>query len=212
MRFIKRILSGKRVLLLMGAPSYHDQVYHYAELAGILCYEGGLDVRITQDLNVLNPPELAQYDAVMNWSTFAEPTEDQVQALLDAIKSGTGFFGLHGATATFWNNQAYLDMIGSKFKVHDPFKTFMVRIEDDEHPITSRFSDFPIEDELYELEGDLSSLTVLASAEGHPLLYTKNYGKGRVHYNALGHDWRALQNASLRQLILEGLAWVLKLS
>ncbi len=226
-----------RALLLMGGPDYHNQAFHYAELAGILSGEGGVDLRITDDLGVLNPQDLAPYQVVINWSTFVQPTADQVQSLLDVVDGGTGFLGLHGATATFWNSSAYLSMLGSRFLRHDPYKKFLVEIDDSSHPITRGIQSFEIEDELYELGGKVSEfaqfaesvnqgnpyggeartlgegplamdITVLASSEGHPLLYSRMFGKGRVHYNALGHDTRALANPNYRQLVLQALEWV----
>jgi len=220
----------------MGGAEYHNKPFHYAELAGILAGEAKADVRITDDLAVLNPAELAQYRVIANWSTFVQPNSDQVQALLDAIAGGAGFLSLHGGAATFWNSAPYLTMLGSRFVRHDPFKQFMVSIDDREHPITLGINDFTVEDELYELGGKVAEFAalaagvttgrsnselralgdgplspdvhVLASAEGHPLLYVKTYGRGRVHYNALGHDTQALQNPSYRRLLAQGLAWV----
>jgi type 1 glutamine amidotransferase len=229
-------LAKLKALLLMGGPDYHNEVFHFAELAGILSGEAGVDLRITDDLDVLNPDTLAQYQVLINWSTFVNPTPEQVQALLDAIDGGLGFLGLHGATTTFWNSAPYLNMIGSRFLRHDPYKKFLVEISSEAHPITHGISDFEVEDELYELGGDVSQfhilaesvqqgrpfsetatvgegplqpgIKVLASAEGHPLLYSKTYGRGRIHYNALGHDTKALSNPNYRKLVIQALNWV----
>ncbi len=227
-----------RALLLVGGPDYHNQPEHYAELAGILAGEGGIDLRITADLDTLNPTTLAEYDAVINWSTFVQPTPAQVDALLAAIEGGLGFFAIHGGSATFWNSAPYLTMLGSRFIQHDPYKEFLVEIDDPTHPITAGIQNFLIEDELYEQggkvddfvafaaavtaqspyggevkslgEGPLSNdIQILASAEGHPLVYVREWGKGRVHYNALGHDGKALTNPNFRTLVLQGYAWVI---
>jgi type 1 glutamine amidotransferase len=226
-----------RALLLMGGPDYHDQPAHYAELAGILAGEARADLRITTDLEALTPENLANSDAVINWSTFLQPTPAQVDTLLVAVEGGLGFFGIHGGSATFWNSAPYLTMLGSRFLRHDPYKSFRVEIVDRAHPITQGVEDFQVEDELYELGGKIEEfetfaaavddkspyggdvkalgegplgdgIDVLASAEGHPLLYVKTYGKGRVHYNALGHDERALTHPAFRRLVTQGLAWV----
>lgn len=229
-------MPSPRVLLLMGGPDYHDQPFHYAELAGILAGEAGADVRLTTDLAVLTPTVLADYPVIASFCTFREPTPAQVDALLGAIAGGAGFLALHGASATFWNSAPYLQMLGSRFIKHDPFKRFTVDIDDPAHPITAGVTAFEIEDELYELGGKsedfpalasalaagqaardlrhlgdgplLADCRVLASAEGHPLLYVKQVGRGRIHYNALGHDARALTHPAYRQLLRQGLAWV----
>ena len=225
-----------RALLLVGGPDYHNRPFHAAELAGILVGEAGCDLRITDDLSVLEPGELGRHQVVVNWSTFVRPTEEQVGALLAAVEGGTGLLGIHGATATFWNSPAYLRALGSRFVRHDPYKLFRVDIDDPTHPITAGVESFEVEDELYELGGDFAGFDklaeglaagrpnselrqfgegplppdtrVLASAEGHPLLYVRHHGKGRVHYNALGHDMKALAHPSFRQLVRQGLAWV----
>ena len=58
-------------------------------------------------------------------------------------------------------------------------------------------------------EGPLAvDIHVLASAEGFPMLYVRERGKGRVHYNALGHDEKALKHPSFRRLVIQGLDWV----
>lgn len=225
-----------RALLLMGdAHGLHDQPLHYAELAGILAGEAGADVRITRDLDVLNPGELERLDVIVNWTTFLEATAEQVQALLESVRGGTGFVALHGGNATFWNRPEYLQMLGSRWIYHEPIRRFSVRIEQPSHPIVEGVSEFEIEDELFEIGGDTSQfeaftegfrergwaedvvrlgagplppdVTVLASAEGWPLVYTKMFGRGRVHYNALGHDERALRNDSYRRLVAQGVLW-----
>lgn len=231
-------MSQVRALLLMGGPDYHNLPVHYAELAGILAGEAGLDLRITSDLAVLNPQTLSDYQVIINGSTFVQPTPEQVDALLAAINGGTGFFGIHGGSATFWNSAPYLTMLGSRFLKHDPYKSFLVEVSPVPHPITNGVTDFQIEDELYELggkteefvafanamsagepyagdvaalgEGDLSpDIQILASAEGHPLLYATRFGRGRVHYNALGHDSKSLEHPAFRQLVRQGVEWVI---
>ena len=232
-------MTRPRVLLLIGGAEYHNRPFHVAELAGVLAGEAGVDLRITDDLSVLSRQTLADFQAVVNWSTFVKPSPEQVGALIAAVEGGLGLFGLHGGNATFWNSAEYLAMLGSRFVRHDPYKLFRVEIDDPAHPITDGVEPFEVEDELYELGGDVAGfralaegvaqgrpngelrsfgagplgpdLHVLASAEGHPLLYVRSFGRGRVHYNALGHDTKALTHPSFRRLVRQGLAWVAKL-
>ncbi len=201
-------MSKKKVLLLVGGPDYHDTPETRTAIKAPL--DSAFDVTMTDDLNMLNPETLSDYDVIVNFSTFLEPTEEQVNALLSAVENGKGFVGIHGATATFWNAPEYLKMIGGKFIVHDEFKPFTVNFsvrEIESHPITEGMEDFTIEDELYIIEGDLTQWHILARAEGHPIIYTKAWGKGRVYSNALGHDTRALNHPSFQALLVRGVEW-----
>jgi len=151
------------------------------------------------------------------------------------VADGRGFLALHGGAATFWNSAAYLQLLGSRFIRHDPYKQFTVNITVRSHPITAGLEDFEVDDELYVLGGEVDDfpafagaiaagrparelrelgegplrpeLQVLAEAEGKPMLYIKSHGRGRVHYNALGHDTKALQHPSYRRLLRQALAW-----
>jgi type 1 glutamine amidotransferase len=200
-----------RVLLLVGGASYHDQPEHRETLSEFI--GANFSLTMTDDLGILNHEDLSEHDVFVNYTTFAEPPEEQVSALLEAVKGGKGFVGIHGATATFWNFPAYLDMIGGKFITHDPNKEFVVNVKGavTPHPITSGIEDFRIQDELYIIEGNITKWEIIARAEGHPILFNKKYGKGRVHNNALGHDRQALSNPSFQKLVISGIAWAANL-
>ena len=198
-----------KVLLLVGGADYHDQPEHRKILSAFIGAE--FNLTMTDNLEVLIPGTLDNYDVVVNYTTFVEPTDEQVGTLLDAVKGGKGFVGIHGATATFWNSPAYLEMIGGKFIAHDVNKEFLVQISDARavvpHPITKGVDNFTIQDELYIIEGDITRWEILARAEGHAVIFNKTYGKGRIHNNALGHDARALNHLSFQRLVNNGIAW-----
>jgi type 1 glutamine amidotransferase len=198
-----------KVLLLVGGAKYHDMPEHREILSDFIGTE--FDLTMTDDMGVLSPDSLDAYDVIVNFTTFVEPTDEQVGALLEAVKGGKGFVGIHGATATFWNSPGYVDMVGGKFSYHDPNKEFLVQMGTAKrvvpHPITEGVKDFTIQDELYIIEGDMTKWQALARAEGHIVLFNKMYGKGRVHNNALGHDGRALNNPAFQALVINGIKW-----
>ena len=198
-----------KVLLLVGGSEYHDQPRHRQILSEFIGAK--FDLTMTDDLGILNPDTLGIYNVIVNYTTFVNPTEKQVEALLDAVRKGKGFVGIHGATATFWNSPAYLDMIGGKFITHDPNKEFLVQTRTAgaviPHPITKDIDDFMIQDELYIIEGDINQWEILTRAEGHPIIFNKMFVNGRIHNNALGHDDKALSNPSFQKLIINGITW-----
>lgn len=165
---------------------------------------------------MLNPRDLAGFDVILNYSTGLQPGDDQTAALLGAVEAGTGFVGLHGATTTFVNQPSYLAMVGARFRRHDPLKRFTIQFVDRDHPISAGLDDYEHEDELYELTADfvnrdnvlpLTGIRVLAEADGHPMVYVKPYGAGRVAYLASGHDRRALSHPTYRVLFTRAVAW-----
>lgn len=212
--------SAPRALLLMGQPpeqrQFHNQPEHWGLLAEHL-RAAELSTRvITDDLSILNPRDLAGFDVLLNYSSGLQPTDEQTAALLGAIEAGTGFVGLHGATAGFVNQPAYLAMLGARFRRHDPLKHFTIHFVDRDHPISAGLDDYEHDDELYELTADvvnrdnvvpLSGVRVLAEADGHPMVYVKTCGAGRVAYLASGHDRRALSCPTYRTLFTRAVAW-----
>ena len=67
-------------------------------------------------------------------------------------------------------------------------------------------ADFEVEDERYERKDVDPELRVLARSEGHPSVYVKSYGAGRVCYLAPGHDRRSLAHP-YAQLVRQAIAW-----
>jgi type 1 glutamine amidotransferase len=200
-----------RALLLLGQvgeKQFHNTPDHWSALAALL---RGLDLQtrvISDDVADLNPDDLSRFDVILNYSTAYEPSSDQVDALLEAIRRGVGFVGLHAATATFKGSLAYFQMIGGRFVKHPPFGRFTVEITDSTHPVTRGMATFDVEDERYELTDLADGLRVLAHNEGHPMVYATEYGQGRVCYIALGHDRRSLTSPEYAQLLTQAVEWV----
>jgi type 1 glutamine amidotransferase len=200
-----------RAFLLMGQATsggrqFHNQPEHWALLSGIL-RSAHLEARvISDDLADLTSANLARFDVILNFSTDLEPSDAQLDALLGAVRGGAGYVGLHAATATFRGREPYHELVGSWFNRHDPIKRFRVEI-DNGHPVTAGVPSFETEDELYELRDVLPDCHVLASAEGWPQVYVREYGAGRVAYVAPGHDRRTLERAEYSQLVHQAIAW-----
>ena len=218
--------AAPRALLLLGQTpeqtrQFHNQPEHWGLLAEHL-RAADLSVRtVTDDLGALTPANLAAYDVLLNFSTGLDPTPEQVDALLAAVRDGAGFVGLHAATATFLGYPDYLRMVGGRFRRHDPIKRFTIHFVDTDHPITAGLEDYDHEDELYELTADvvdrqndvpLKDVRVLAEAEGHPMVYVKDFGAGRVVYLASGHDRRSLGQPTYATLFTRAVAWAARRS
>jgi type 1 glutamine amidotransferase len=206
-----------RVLLLVGGAHYHDQPEHREALSRIL--DSRFDLRMSgYAARTLTAENLEGYDVVADYTSWWEPRREEYLALLQAVMGGKGFACLHPATGTFMNSSAYHDMVGASFVYHDPNKVFKVQFGErehfgtgelllEEHPITEGMEDFEVQDELFVVQGDMTRWHILARAEGHPVVWTKRYGAGRVFCTALGHDYRSLDHPSVQTLYVRGIEW-----
>ena len=187
----------------------------------ILVSSGKFDVKISEDAGVLESSgSLRRYDliflALYNAKT---PTLNDVakENLLDFVKGGKGFAVAHLASASFKEWDEFKKLCGRCWVMgrsgHGPRGVFKVKITDKANPITKGLEDFEADDELYaKLEGD-SPINVLAEADSdwskktEPLVFTLNYGQGRVFHETFGHDARAMSNPSVQKIIQRGCEW-----
>jgi type 1 glutamine amidotransferase len=103
---------------------------------------------------------------------------------------------------------------------HGPMQPFQIVVRNPDHPITKGLPEkfMHVPDELYGwLRGPAKNLTVLATAfapkekggagEHEPILFTVNYGKGRVFQNALGHTAKELKSVAFIVTFQRGVEW-----
>ncbi|MCF7976325.1 MAG: ThuA domain-containing protein [Phycisphaerae bacterium] len=104
---------------------------------------------------------------------------------------------------------------------HGPQHPFQIVRRNSTHPIMQGLPDkwMHVSDELYsKLRGPAENMTLLATAyadpakggtgENEPMLFTINYGKGRVFHNALGHGPDQLTCVCCITLLTRGTEWV----
>lgn len=103
---------------------------------------------------------------------------------------------------------------------HGPSQPFQVVVREPNHPITQGLPSafMHVSDELYGwLRGPAKNLTVLATAfapkdkggadEHEPVLFTVQYGKGRIFTNALGHTPKELASVAFIATFQRGAEW-----
>jgi type 1 glutamine amidotransferase len=188
----------------------------------ILMNTGKFMVKVSEDPLILeSEAALKNYDAIV-FTIFSRqmpnlPGQAQ-ENLLNYVKGGKGFFVQHLASASFPKWEEFGKLCGRKWVMgtsgHGPRSEFLCKIADKQHPITAGLSDFTTDDELYaKLQGS-GPIQVLVTADSdwskgtEALVFTQNYGKGRVVHNAFGHDRKALMTPNVQKIIARGTEWV----
>ncbi|HEX4222211.1 MAG TPA: ThuA domain-containing protein [Pseudonocardiaceae bacterium] len=181
----------------------------------------GFDLTISDGLAVYEDADkLRDFDLIVQCWSIGELTEGQCAGLVDAVRSGVGFAGWHGGVlGTFVTSRDYLRMVGGQFLYHQPdFLDYEVNIRA-EHPIVAGIDDFAVHTEQYWLISDAYN-EVLATTVVHPepgeefaedvvmpVVWTRQWGAGRVFVSAIGHRPLDLRQPEVHALTLRGLIW-----
>jgi type 1 glutamine amidotransferase len=170
-------------------------------------------------------------DEKLTVSTWTQTTKD---ALLQYARSGKGIVVYHHAAASFQNWPEYEKLVGCVWRSsdshHAPVHDYQVDVRDSEHPITRGMGAFMARtDELYAGLKCLpaGSFHILASgfddhalyaarpgakvptgpSQDEPLIWTLNYGAGRVFATMLGNDMRAVHTPGFIATLTRGAEW-----
>lgn len=173
---------------------------------------------------------MEQADLIIQQWTMGEMTEKQSKGLQKAILNGTGMAGWHGGTGdSFRGNLKYQYMIGGQFVSHPGGKSkYMVKIIDRKDPITKGLKDFHVTNtEQYYMLMD-PNIKVLATSKFKkasylkkdskkiedvvtgsimPVVWKKNFGKGRIFYNSIGHYIKDFDIPELMEIQKRGIRW-----
>ena len=173
----------------------------------------------------LSAAHLAALDGVIFCNTTGDLPLPDGDALVNWVKSGKAFVGMHAATDTLKNLQAYYDMINGSFAGH-PWGgggTYTFANHEPSHPVVAMFQpEFQWKDEIYQYTHfNPAAVRVLISidmaksqpqAPYHvPVSWVRNVGDGRLFYTNLGHNASTWTDATYQQHITSGIRWALKL-
>jgi putative membrane-bound dehydrogenase-like protein len=199
-------------LLFLGAPTAnhpgHDPVERYRILKKSFG-TAGIDITYTEDLGDLRREVLDRYDAVMlyaNWKQNEPMDPSQEQALLGYVEDGGAFLPIHCASACFGGAEAFVKLVGGRFKSHDD-GVFRTSITAPDHPVMKGYEGFETWDETYVHDRHGDDRTILQSRDDEPWTWVRQQGKGRVFYTAYGHDVRCWSQPSFHELLRRAVLW-----
>ena len=207
-------MNSLKTLIFVGTEGiYHDHVGNGKFITTLLNDNDDIEADFSQDYDVL-ADGLDVYNTVLFYTDVGELTDEQETGLLNYIKLGGGFFGLHTAAASFRDSEGYHEMLNGFFNGHSPYMDFTVNISESGHPISKDLDDFEVTDELYYLKHNPNTSNHLMHAydntkdETHVMAFHHTYGDGNVFYFALGHDMAVLNNTTFQEIIRRGVLWV----
>jgi hypothetical protein len=151
-------------------------------------------------------------------------------ALLEFVRSGRGFLGIHSAADTFYSWPDYLDLVGGYFNGHPWHQVVTIEVVDTANPLVAFLGNsLQFEDEIYQISDfdyrgsrvllrldqssvDLTKPGVQQRFYGWPLAWTRPFGQGRVFYTALGHEASVWQDARYQRLLANAVLWSIRRS
>lgn len=209
-----------RVLLVTGYDHpAHDWKTTAPALREVLEADPRFKVRVIEDPQQLDRPELANYDlAVLHFMNWQRPGPDAraFANLRRFVEGGKGLVVVHFACGAFADSAEYRQLAGRVWdgkNSHDPRGPFRVEVVDRTHPILRGLGSFDTDDELYICLTGERPVELLATARSkvtgkdHPMAFCLDYGKGKVFHTTLGHDARAIRMVGTAELIRRGSAW-----
>ncbi len=193
----------------------------------------------SNDLNNLRYPKVKEYDAIFLNSIVGEFLPDPAMRadLVRYVNEGGGIGGIHGTPWASRNWDEFAEMIGAQSAPHR-IENGILKVYDKDNPIVRPFNyeDLPFREEYYRFEDqgngrlrwdkvrvllivDLDE-KVPASTDKpwtgykrpdkvYPVAWIREYGKGRVFYNSMGHMNETFMKPEIVAHFLAGMQYIL---
>jgi uncharacterized protein len=218
----------ERVLYFTHSAGYrHDVIPLSATVLTQLGRDSGaFEIMVTEDTSEFSTANLERYAAVMFYTSGEIPMSvGQKTALLDFVRSGRGFLGVHSATDTFYAWPDYLDLIGGYFNGHPWHQLATIEVADAADPLVAFLGNsWQLNDEIYQISDfdyrgsrvllrldqssvDLGKAGVHRRFYGWPLAWKRSFGAGRVFYSALGHEASVWQDPRYQRILANAILW-----
>ncbi len=214
---------AKRALITWGGWDGH-QPDKVAALFAADLREAGFAVEVTDSLACFDDAAaLKSLDLIVPVWTMSTIEKERSQAVADAVESGVGLAGCHGGMCdAFRNDVVWQFMTGAQWVAHpgNDGVEYRVRITDPTNPLVAGIDDFDVKTEQYYLHVDpavkIHAVCDFPVVDGPhapngpvsmPIGFTKLWGKGRVYYNALGHQSNVIDHGAPREMIRRGMLW-----
>lgn len=183
----------------------------------------GITSTHTEDSSIFNGKQLSPFDVVIFFQTTGNILDSiQEQALMDHVRSGKGFVGIHAAADTEYDWNWYAGLVGAQFSDHPDIQPATIVKIDTQHIACKHLPErWTRTDEWYNFKQIPSNVNLLlaideATYQGgkhdtlHPMSWNHTYDGGRSFYTAMGHTVESYSDTLFLKHILEGVKWVAK--
>ncbi len=213
-------LKGKRVLYIYGGWDGHEPVQCRDIFVPWMESEGAI-VQTFDNLDPYTDTTIMNHvDLIIQQWTMGTITRQQERGLLNAVRRGVGLAGWHGGIGdAFRQNVEFQYMVGGQWVAHPGgVIDYHVDITDQNDPVTAGLTGFDMHSEQYYVHVD-PNVKVMATTtytgeqnfwiEGAviPIVWKKQYGQGRVFYNALGHVAADFEVPQALEMMKRGIRW-----
>lgn len=216
-------MEGKNVLIVYGGWKGHQPEVFAKKIASWLENQKA-NVTLSESTASYLEKELMQsLDLVIQHITMSKMSNRESKGLRDAIARGVGLAGCHGGLGdSFRNDTEYQYMVGGQFVKHPGGQIdYKVTISNTSDPVTAGINDFNLKTEQYYMHYDpnIEILATTSFSGEHdawidgvemPVVWKKNYGKGRVFYSALGHSEDIFDVPEIWNIMTRGIEWAVK--
>jgi type 1 glutamine amidotransferase len=223
--------AGKAtVLVYSGSTGFrHDSIPAGVAAVKKIAEKSGYVVETTEDPEVFTAEKLAKYKAIVFVSTTTDPRKPESEwftgarrdALQGFLKAGKGVVALHAAGDSHYHWGWYGQMIGGYFERHPKgTPTGTLTVVDAKHPATAKLpKTITRSDEWYYYKDFDPTVRVLitvdpktigegeADVNPNAIVWSHDFGGGRVFYNGLGHTAESYDEPYMVTLISGGLAY-----
>ena len=214
---------AKTALITWGGWDGH-QPDKVAALVAEMLRAAGFEVQVTDSLACFDDVEaLKSLSLIVPVWTMSAIEKERSQAVADAVEAGVGLAGCHGGMCdAFRGDVLWQFMTGAQWVAHpgNDGVDYRVRITDPANPLVAGIGDFDVKTEQYYLHVDpavkVHAVCDFPMVDGPhaangpvamPVAFTKLWGKGRVYYNALGHQANVIDHGPPREMIKRGMLW-----
>lgn len=221
--------------LILTGYNMHDWRKITPGLRELLESTGKFEVRVNEEPVGITEATLTGYDLiVLNYTNHLlrfGPTwpENTREALLRFVRGGKGVVVFHGSLSAFPEWPEYEVMTGGAWRkgaAHAPYHAFKGDFKDREHPITKGLSaSFQQVDEVDQgmtMQPDIDVLAtayddpdnctsgankLCGSGKHQPIIWSLQYGSGRVFTTTLGHDMKSISTPGFIATFQRGAEW-----